>query len=139
MNINGYNLIVKWSDEDECFVGTCPELFSGGCHGEDESSTSAELEVIVEDVLADFKKEGRAAPLPSTRTARTSSALAARVCSKLNQEQFAQAIGVPVGTVRNWEQKRSSPKGAARTLLSLIEVKPETIHVLRKLPQKKAP
>ena len=27
--------IVEWSDEDHCFIGSCPELFYGGCHGSD--------------------------------------------------------------------------------------------------------
>ena len=28
-----YVKIVEWSDEDQCFVGSCPGLFYGGCHG----------------------------------------------------------------------------------------------------------
>lgn len=28
-----YVKLVEWSDEDGCFIGSCPELFSGGCHG----------------------------------------------------------------------------------------------------------
>ena len=31
-----YPKIVEWSDEDQCFVGSCPGLFNGGCHGSDE-------------------------------------------------------------------------------------------------------
>jgi predicted RNase H-like HicB family nuclease len=31
-----YVKIVEWLDEDECFVGSCPELFYGACHGDDE-------------------------------------------------------------------------------------------------------
>ena len=30
-----YVKLVEWSDEDECFIGSCPELFYGGCHGDD--------------------------------------------------------------------------------------------------------
>jgi putative transcriptional regulator len=36
------------------------------------------------------------------------------------QERFANAIGVPTATVRNWEQGRRVPTGPARVLLSLI-------------------
>ena len=36
------------------------------------------------------------------------------------QQSFADAIGVPVKTLRNWEQRRRSPTGPARMLLSLI-------------------
>jgi hypothetical protein len=35
--------IVEWSDEDDCFVGSCPGLFYGGCHGDDEKAVFAEL------------------------------------------------------------------------------------------------
>ncbi len=31
-----YLKIVKWSDEDDCYVGTCPGLMLGGVHGDDE-------------------------------------------------------------------------------------------------------
>ena len=30
-----YVKLVEWSDEDACFIGSCPELFYGGCHGAD--------------------------------------------------------------------------------------------------------
>jgi len=36
------------------------------------------------------------------------------------QQVFAQAIGVPVRTLRNWEQRRRKPTGPARVLLALI-------------------
>lgn len=28
-----YVKLVEWSDEDGCFIGSCPELFYGSCHG----------------------------------------------------------------------------------------------------------
>jgi hypothetical protein len=31
-----YVMIVEWSEEDQCYVGSSPGLFYGGCHGEDE-------------------------------------------------------------------------------------------------------
>jgi putative transcriptional regulator len=40
------------------------------------------------------------------------------------QETFANLIGVPVRTLRNWEQRRREPTGAARVLLSMIERDP---------------
>jgi putative transcriptional regulator len=43
----------------------------------------------------------------------------------LTQTAFAARIGVPVETVRNWEQGKRSPRGPARALLKLIEQAPE--------------
>ena len=38
-----YVKLVEWSDEDGCFIGSCPELFYGGCHGSDAKSVFSEL------------------------------------------------------------------------------------------------
>jgi putative transcriptional regulator len=43
----------------------------------------------------------------------------------LTQTAFAERIGVPVETVRNWEQGKRSPRGPARALLKLIEQAPD--------------
>jgi len=43
----------------------------------------------------------------------------------LTQAAFAARIGVPVETVRNWEQGKRSPRGPARALLKLIEAAPD--------------
>lgn len=40
------------------------------------------------------------------------------------QQTFANLIGVPVKTLRNWEQGRRHPTGPARVLLKLIERNP---------------
>jgi putative transcriptional regulator len=42
----------------------------------------------------------------------------------LTQIAFAAQIGVPVETVRNWEQGKRSPRGPARALLKVIEQAP---------------
>ncbi len=57
-----YVKIVEWSDEDQCFVGSCPGLFYGGCHGHDEKAVFAELCAIVEETIHLYKKDGK--PLP---------------------------------------------------------------------------
>jgi putative transcriptional regulator len=43
----------------------------------------------------------------------------------LTQTAFAARIGVPVETVRNWEQGKRSPRGPARALLRVLEEAPE--------------
>jgi putative transcriptional regulator len=42
----------------------------------------------------------------------------------LTQMAFAAQIGVPVETVRNWEQGKRSPRGPARALLKVIDGAP---------------
>jgi len=63
--ITRYVKIVEWSDEDQCFVGSCPGLFYGGCHGSDEKRVFAELCEIVEETLELYKQDGKSLP-PAT-------------------------------------------------------------------------
>lgn len=48
-----------------------------------------------------------------------------RARTKLTQAEFASRIGVPLETVRNWEQGKRQPRGPARALLRLIDSSPE--------------
>ena len=57
-----YRKIVEWSEEDQCFVGSAPDLMMGGCHGLDERAVFDELCQIVEEWIEMYKKEGK--PLP---------------------------------------------------------------------------
>ena len=43
------------------------------------------------------------------------------------QENFGRLLGVPTGTLRQWEQGRRKPTGAARVLLSLIQRNPRLV------------
>lgn len=57
-----YIKIVEWSEEDECYVGTCPGLMLGGVHGDDEAKVYKELCQAVEEWIDIYEKDG--APLP---------------------------------------------------------------------------
>jgi putative transcriptional regulator len=48
-----------------------------------------------------------------------------RARAKLTQAEFAARIGVPIETVRNWEQGNRSPRGPARALLKVIDQAPQ--------------
>jgi putative transcriptional regulator len=52
-------------------------------------------------------------------------ARAIRAAARMTQAEFAARIGVPVETVRNWEQGKRSPRGPARALLRVIEGAPD--------------
>ena len=59
-----YVKLVEWSDEDACFIGSCPELFYGGCHGSDAKAVFSELCEIVADTLEIYSQEGKPLPPP---------------------------------------------------------------------------
>ena len=46
---------------------------------------------------------------------------------ELSQESFAGFLGVSLGTVRNWEQKRREPQGPARALLLVAARQPRAV------------
>lgn len=60
-----------------------------------------------------------AAPLPAVRDLRRR--------AQLTQLEFAARLGVPVETIRNWEQGKRVPRGPARALLAVIAHSPETV------------
>ncbi|EHR03923.1 putative transcriptional regulator [Bradyrhizobium sp. WSM471] len=68
-------------------------------------------------------------PVPDAAPPDTSSLavrdLRRRAC--LTQMEFAAKLGVPVETIRNWEQGKRAPRGPARALLAVIAHAPETV------------
>jgi putative transcriptional regulator len=56
-------------------------------------------------------------PVPNVRAIRTR--------LRMTQDAFAKAINVPVATVRNWEQSRTSMDPAVRSLLRVLEREPD--------------
>jgi predicted RNase H-like HicB family nuclease len=67
-NGDKYVKLVEWSEEDSCFIGSCPELFYGGCHGRDARGVFAELCEIVEETVQLYEQDGR--PLPAAMSGR---------------------------------------------------------------------
>lgn len=60
-----YVKIVEWSDADNCYVGSSPGLFYGGCHGDDERQVFEELCQIVDETIELYHADGKALP-PAT-------------------------------------------------------------------------
>jgi len=46
---------------------------------------------------------------------------------KLSQSEFAALMGISVKTLRNWEQGRRVPEGAARVLLQIATKHPDVV------------
>jgi putative transcriptional regulator len=45
----------------------------------------------------------------------------------LTQEEFAARYGIPVGTLRDWEQGRTQPDRPARAYIKVIASNPEWV------------
>ena len=63
-----YIKIVEWSEEDECYIGTCPGLMLGGIHGNDEAKVYRELCQAVEEWIELYQEDGE--PLPAATAGR---------------------------------------------------------------------
>ena len=61
-----YIKIVEWSEEDQCFVGQCPELIGPCCHGDNEEQVYSELCTIVEEWINLLKLDGKSLPPPTS-------------------------------------------------------------------------
>ncbi|MGR3220119.1 MAG: hypothetical protein ACUZ8H_09935 [Candidatus Anammoxibacter sp.] len=61
-----YVKIVEWSDKDQCFIGSCPGLLYGGCHGDNEQDVFSELCEIVEETIELYKEDGKPLPIPTS-------------------------------------------------------------------------
>ena len=62
--LDQYHKWVEWSEEDQVYIGKCPDLITG-IHGDDPLRVYKELCDTVEDVIDHFESQGR--PLPTPR------------------------------------------------------------------------
>jgi putative transcriptional regulator len=82
-------------------------------------------------------RDGREFPLAPSMPAASSAATPVsaakpevrnlRQRARLTQVEFAARLGVPVETIRNWEQGKRMPRGPARALLAVIAHAPDTV------------
>lgn len=92
-----------------------PESMTKGRIDADRVDTTAERDLALQQAADDAEAMLEAAKL------------ACRVRRRLglSQSEFAQRIGVSVETIRNWEQGKRCPTGAAKALLKVLDKVPE--------------
>ena len=57
-----YTPFVEWSDEDQYYIGRCPELFHGGIHGSERTAVYVELCEALEERVEIFPRDGKELP-----------------------------------------------------------------------------
>lgn len=86
-----------------------------------------------EEVVAAARSDPDAKPLPPEQLAtmrRVSRVKVLRQRLGMTQAEFAEAFHLPITTLRDWEQRRSTPDAPARALLLAIERDPEAMRRL---------
>lgn len=121
-----YPLSVRWSDEDQVFIGSIPGLVGECCHGDTPEEVIPQLKDIAEDLVSYLTEKGQLLPAPSIHVSNPDPA-AIRTAMGVSQTKFAQLIGVSVRTLHKWEQHTSSPSGAAKTLLRIAATNPHAV------------
>ena len=86
-------------------------------------------------VIVTFSETGSRSATSHRCEIPTISVAAIRRRTGLSQSAFAASIGVPEGTLINWEQCRRQPPGPAKVLLALLAKKPNLVAELYPQPQ----
>jgi putative transcriptional regulator len=98
-------------------------------HGRMSKAEWAALDAMSEaEVVAAALSDPDNPPMSKAQRARlrpVSQAKKIRWALRLTQEQFAGKFGIPLGTLRDWEQHKVEPDAAARVLLKIIAMEPE--------------
>ena len=53
---------VAWSEEDQTYIGRCPDLFLGGVHGDDPLKVARELQKVIDEWEVIFESDSRQLP-----------------------------------------------------------------------------
>ena len=86
-----YLKIVEWSDEDQCYIGRCPELMFGGVHGKDERKVFAELCQAIDEWIAAAEEDGDELP-PGMAGKRYSGKFNLRLGERLHERLTIEAV-----------------------------------------------
>lgn len=65
--MNKYEVIIYWSEEDDCFIAEVPELAGCMADGKTKEEALANAEVIIEEWIETAKELGREIPEPKGR------------------------------------------------------------------------
>ena len=132
-----FTRIIRWSEEDNCYIGSLPEIAPNCCHGDTIADVLSQLDDIAEISLANctacgipYDPPGSALIIINGGGKNSSSAqlvLSLRRSLGLNQGDFAAALGVSQSTLSKWETGARRPDAAAHKLLRILRDHPNLI------------
>lgn len=132
-----YPRVIRWSDEDACYIGTLPDL-CGDCTDAPTAAAVADaLDEIATDLVAHYLETQEPLPEPKGAlkdlTAFTVGDIAKaikrlREYRGLTQKALAELLGCSLSTLIKWENGLRRPSGAAARLLAVLDNHPELVH-----------
>ena len=57
---------MEWSQEDEVYIGKCPDLMTG-IHGYDPNKLHEDLLQVVDEIIGEYHRNGRTLPKPKVK------------------------------------------------------------------------
>ena len=62
--MNRYEIIIYWSEDDNCFIAEVPELPGCMADGKDHAEVLKNVEVVITEWIETAEIEGRSIPVP---------------------------------------------------------------------------
>ena len=85
-----YIKLVRWSEEDGLYIGSCPPIIGDACHGDSEAEVIDQLVVIVDEWIDQLKASNR--PLPAGTNHDYSGKLTLRVSPNIHRALALRAV-----------------------------------------------
>lgn len=132
-----YSRFIRWSDEDNCYIGSLPDFEKDCTHGGTLEEVNRNLQEVAEMYIERYLEKGMELPQPRAiaispspfrETGNEKSIARLRKSQGLSQKDFAAVLGVSPSTLVKWEHGIRRPCGPSAKLLYLIEKHPELIN-----------
>lgn len=133
MNKKIYTRIIEWSDEDNCYLGSLPELSEGHCTHADSieqlNKNLDEVEALSLEGLSEQPPRGIEIFVPAKNRSWINKNYITNIRESkgLSQRAFAARLGTSLSTLQKWEQGERKPSGASAKLLDIVAKHPELI------------
>ncbi|MFK5922775.1 MAG: hypothetical protein QM496_11405 [Verrucomicrobiota bacterium] len=114
-----YAKTIRWSEEDNAYIGSVHDLVGDCCHGNDPIEVYRECEEIAIECVESAAQISRKLPTPIS-PATSPDPIAIRHMLKMTQTKFASFLRISPKTLHKWEHGTSKPSGAARSLLKIV-------------------
>ena len=111
-----YLMVIEWSEEDQCFIGSAPPLIGPCCHGKTQAEVLEQLEKIVQEWIDIHNIDGHA--LPSPGVAKYSGKFLLRTGKELHRFLAIRALQSG-DSLNNFIVKRLSPPSLEFTKKSI--------------------
>lgn len=131
-----YSRFIKWSDEDDCYIGSLPDFEKDCTHGNTLEEVSRNLQEVAEMYIEGYLEEERKLPRPRAvvispspfrETGNEENIARLRKSQGMSQKDFAAVLGVSPSTLIKWEHGLRRPSGSSAKLLELISKHPELL------------